>query len=39
MTYTNVHVYNFKAGPQEEFVLRPATDHEYKMEIHVYWKD
>lgn len=38
MTYGNVKVYTFKNAPFDDFVLMPSTDHEYKMEIFVYWK-
>ena len=38
MTYTNVHTYTFLCGRFDDFVLKPSVDHEYKFEMHMYWK-
>jgi hypothetical protein len=38
MTYTNIKSYTFVVGRFDDFILKPSTDHEYKFEMHSYWK-
>jgi hypothetical protein len=38
MSYTNIKSYTFLCGRFDDFLLRPSTSKEIKVELHNYWK-